>query len=300
MDRERVIDAHLHMISKGVIDELIAQAGAQGQDIQQRLASSRRRSRLGDREVVDVTPEEMAERWCAELDRFDIGKGVFMSFVPDSAYFRELIAARPDRLFACCTLDPTAPGAPEQLEREIREAGFVGVKLYPTNQCYRLSDPAARPFFEKVRELQIPVTIHYGISVAPTSELASGNPIDLHPVARDFPEVSFIVVHFGAAYLREVLEVFYHCENVYVDTSGTNNWRKVLPYEISLRDVFAKCLDVMGADHVIYGSDSGGVPSSYRDWVLLDQVDIVENRLGLSREEKRLILSENAERLYKI
>jgi predicted TIM-barrel fold metal-dependent hydrolase len=295
----RVIDAHLHMISKAVIDELMSRAAKQGSDIQQRLASSRRQSRVGDRIVQDIDPGRMAEWWCAELDKYEIDKAVYMSFVPDSAYFREFIAARPDRIFACCTLDPTAPDAVSRLESEVA-AGYVGVKLYPTNHCYRLSDAAARPFFEKVRDLGIPVAIHYGISVAPTSELSCANPVDLHPVARDFPEIPFIIVHFGAGYLGEVLELHYHCDNIYVDTSGTNNWRRNLPYDVSLRDVFAKCLDVMGADHILYGTDSGGVPSGYRDWVLLDQADIVENRLGLTDDEKRLVMRDNAVRLYKI
>lgn len=299
MTEYKIIDAHLHMISKTVIDELIARAAAEGNDIQQQLASSRRKSRIGDRVVQDIDPGEMAAWWCAELDKHAIDKAVYMSFVPDSDYFRRFAAARPDRLFACCTLDPTAPGAAEQLEREVA-AGYVGVKLYPTNQCYKLSDPAARPFFEKVRDLGIPVAIHYGISVAPTSELACGNPIDLHPVARDFPEIPFIIVHFGAGYLGQVLELHYHCENIYVDTSGTNNWRRCLPYEASLRDIFARCLDVMGPDHIIYGTDSGGVPSGYREWVLFDQRDIVENRLGLTADEGRLIMRDNAARLYKI
>lgn len=288
------------MISKAVLDELMKQAAAQAIDIQAELVKRRRRSGRGEREVLDIAAEEMAERWCAELDRAGIDKGVFMSFVPESVYFRELIAARRDRLFACCTMDPTDHRAPRLLESEIQEAGFVGVKLYPTNQCYRLSDVRARPFFEKARELKIPVAIHYGVSVAPTSNLGCANPIDLHPVARDFPEIPFIIAHFGAGYFRQVLELYYHCDNVYVDSSGTNNWRRCLPYEMSLRDVFVKCVDVMGPDHIIYGSDSGGVPSSYRDWVLVDQRDIVENRLGLTDGEKGLILRGNAERLYRL
>ncbi len=294
-----ILDSHMHMISKGVLGELMAQAAERGEDIQQGMARRRRGVKVGDRIIPDVSPEEMARRWCDELDRVGIDKAVFMSFVPDSDYFRAFIKARPKRLFACCTLDPTAPDAAEQLEEEIA-AGFVGVKVYPTNQCYRLSDPQARPFFEKALELGVPVTVHYGVSVAPTSDLACADPIDLHPVARDLPELSFIIAHFGAGYLESVLSLFYHCPNVHVDSSGTNNWRSLLPCELSLRDVFAKCVDVMGPERVLYGSDSGGVPSTYRDWVLLDQADIIEHRLGLSEGERRLVLRENAERLYKI
>ncbi|RJQ55960.1 MAG: amidohydrolase [Actinobacteria bacterium] len=279
------------------MDELGALAGGRGEDIQKGMARRRRRLRSGERTVPDATAAEMAVRWCEELDRVGVDKAVFMSFVPDSDYFRSFITARPRRIYACCTLDPTEPDAAEQLESEVA-AGFVGLKLYPTNQCYRLSDRAARPVLEKAQELRIPVVVHYGVSVAPTSDLACADPIDLHPVARDLPELPFIIVHFGAGYLHEVLNLFYHCPNVYVDTSGTNNWRALLPYEMSLRDVFAKCLEVMGAERIIYGSDSGGVPSSYREWVLADQADIVENRLGLSEAEKRLLLRGNAERVY--
>ncbi len=294
-----ILDSHLHLMVKAVFDESASQAAAAGDDVQQGLARRRRGVRVGERVVPDLPPEAMAERWCGELDRVGVDKAIFMSFVPDSDYFRAFIKTRPDRLFACCTLDPTSAEAPERLEKEIG-AGFVGVKLYPTNQCYRLSDPKARPFFEKALELGVAVVVHYGVSVAPASDLACADPIDLHPVARDLPELNFIIVHFGAGYLHSVLNLFYHCPNVSVDTSGSNNWRMLLPYRLSLRDVFAKCLDVMGPQRILYGSDSGGVPSTYRDWVLLDQSDIVEHRLGLSEEEKRLMLRGNAERLYRI
>ena len=80
-------------------------------------------------------------------------------------------------------------------------AGFRGVKLYPVNRCYRLSDPACRPFFEKANELGANMIIHYGVTVDPTGDLHYADPLDLSPVARDFPDLQFVIAHFGAGWL---------------------------------------------------------------------------------------------------
>ncbi len=81
------------------------------------------------------------------------------------------------------------------------QPGFRGVKLYPVNRCYRLSDPACRPFFEAANELKANMIIHYGVTVDPTGDLRYADPLDLSPVARDFPGLTFTIAHFGAGWL---------------------------------------------------------------------------------------------------
>ena len=52
--------------------------------------------------------------------------------------------------------------------------------------------------FEQAAELRAPIIVHYGVTVDPMGDLRYADPIDLSPVARDFPEITFMIAHFGA------------------------------------------------------------------------------------------------------
>lgn len=301
IDRSGIVDAHLHMIAAPLMAEWERATGADAGEVRAKIEEGRRRRggpAPGEIELPDVPAEEMARRWETTLLEQGVEQGVFMSFTPRSEYFRAFASARPDRIFACCTLDPREEGSAELVAREI-EAGSVGVKLYPVNQAYALSDERTRPFFAAVRELDVPVCIHYGVSVDGRADLRFADPTDLSPVARDFPEVPFVIAHFGAGYLREVLALSYQCPNVHVDTSGTNNWLKVMPYCQTLSEVFEICLDALGPQRVLFGTDSGAVPAGYRDWILAEQLAIID-ALGLAEPDRRAVIADNARRLYRL
>ena len=177
--------------------------------------------------------------------------------LPDSQWTRDFLAAAKGHIHALCNVDPARPEArAELLEREMA-AGFRGVKLYPVNRCYRLSDPACRPFFEKANELGANIIIHYGVTVDPTGDLRYADPLDLSPVARDFPDITFVIAHFGAGWLDSVLRLAYQCKNVCVDTSGTNNWMDYYVPKLTLAEVFERCLTSMGPERVLFGTDAG-------------------------------------------
>ncbi len=113
---------------------------------------------------------------------------------------------------------------------------------------------------------------------------------------KDFPDVSFVVAHFGAGYFREVLFLAYHVNNLYVDTSGRNLWVRYLPYPLSLEQVFRKTLDVLGPRRILYGSDSRMLSRGYRREVLQEQLRILRY-LELDREEISSIMGGNMSRL---
>ena len=49
------------------------------------------------------------------------------------------------------------------------------------------------------------------------------------PAAGRFPNVSFVVPHFGAGFLQETLMLGAQCNNAYVDTSSSNGWMRTHP-----------------------------------------------------------------------
>jgi uncharacterized protein len=218
-----------------------------------------------------------------------------MSVMPDSQWTRDFITAANGHVTALCNVDPRDPGAPVLLEKEMA-AGFKGVKLLPVNRCYHVSDPACRPFFEKANELKASVCIHYGVTVDPTGDLRFADPIDLSPVARDFPDTSFVIAHFGAGWLDSVLRLAYQCKNVCVDTSGTNNWMDYHVPKMTLSEVFERALTAVGPERILFGTDSG-TTAAYRTWIKYQQVRVLEE-LGLSEKDRDLILRGNAARIY--
>ena len=170
--------------------------------------------------------------------------------------------------------------------------GYLGLKLYPTTDGYLISSKDVYPVFEEAQSLGWPIVIHLGITLEYESDLRFANPIELHTVAKDFPNLSFVIPHFGAGFFRELLFLGYHINNIFVDTSGLNRWRSYVPYELSLEQVFKKTVEVFGAEKIIYGTDSRFCHIGYRDNVLSEQLEILRN-LNLSDAELSLIFGQN-------
>ena len=123
-----------------------------------------------------------------------------------------------------------------------------------------------RPFFERAGELSVPMIVHYGVSVDPNADLRMADPLDLSPVARDFPEVTFVIAHFGAGYLGNVLKLAYQYPNICVDSSGTNNWMDFMPYPMTLAQVFETCVTALGPERILFGTDANTM-GPYREWI---------------------------------
>ncbi|MDI6900563.1 MAG: amidohydrolase family protein [Anaerosomatales bacterium] len=293
--RGDVVDAHCHLFSVGLFEEYLAKH-PDAHPRFRRALEERRFGRRGE-PLPDLDAAAMAEWYVRRINEAGIAKAVVVSVIEDSQYTRDFIAAANGHVAALCNLDPRSPRAPELLRREMA-AGFKGVKLLPVNRCYRLSDEACRPFFETAAELGAAVTVHYGVTVDPSGDMRYADPTDLSPVARDFPEVTFIIAHFGAGYLREALRLGYQCKNVCLDSSGTNNWMDYDPHGFTLAEVFERALTALGPERVMFGTDSG-TTAPYRRWIRYQQLRTLEE-LGLSATDIDLVARGNAVRIFRL
>ncbi|HID29827.1 MAG TPA: amidohydrolase, partial [Desulfobacterales bacterium] len=147
----------------------------------------------------------------------------------------------------------------------------------------------------------IPVLIHFGIlgdggGIAWHQNI---NPLRLHDVAKAFPGVNFVIPHFGCGYLRETLHLCWACRNVYVDTSGSNDWMRWMPGDLTVKALFRKYLETIGPERIIFGSDSSWFPRGFAVRYLQDQVRACRE-LGLSHDALQKIFGSNAARLLKI
>lgn len=293
-----VIDAHTHLFTVGLLEEVLAKQPPEAMGRFREGLKSRKWGRPGREQTLpDLTPEETARFYVDRINAAGVQKALVMSVMPDSQWTRDFIVAAKGHVQACCNVDPRDPDAPALLERDMA-AGFKGVKLLPVNRCYSVADPACRPFFEKAAELKAPVVIHFGVTVDPTGDLRYADPIDLSPVARDYPDLPFVIAHFGAGWLDSVLRLAYQCKNVCVDTSGTNNWMDYYVPKMTLAEVFERALMAVGPERVLFGTDAG-TTAAYRTWIKYQQVRTLEE-MGLSDRDRDLVLRGNAARIFKM
>lgn len=288
-----IIDAHTHVFTVGLLQEMVDSMPEAPEGFRKGL----KRRQWGRRANVlpDLTPAEAATWYVGRVRDAGIARAVVMAIALDNQWTREFLTAANGHVVAATHLDPRDPASIPLLEREA-EFGFRGVKLMPVNRGYALSAPACAPFFDKLGELGLPATIHYGVSVDSTSDLRFASPIDLSPVARDHPETQFVIAHFGAGWLPDVLRLAYQCKNVCVDTSGTNNWLDSFVPKMTLPEVFEAALIALGPERILFGTDSG-TTAPYREWIAFSQRRILEE-LGLSDGDRDLILRGNAARIF--
>ena len=243
---------------------------------------------------------EQARRWVAELDKYGIRAIGFVTGGGND-HLAEVCSWYPDRFIGFAHHSPFLPDAVERLEWAITEGGLRAYKLLAPNIEEPIEDPAAYPVWEKCAELNIPVLIHFGIQggAGGTAWHENINPLKLHNVAKSFPEVSFVIPHFGCAWERETLQLCWACPNVSVDTSGSNQWIRWVPGEVTVKYLFRKYYETIGPGRIIFGSDSSWFPRGFAFRYLQDQVrDCLD--LNMSDEHIQQIFAGNAARLLKI
>jgi predicted TIM-barrel fold metal-dependent hydrolase len=122
-------------------------------------------------------------------------------------------------------------------------------------------------------------------------DISFGNPLDLHAPAMAFPNLPFIIPHFGAGMFREALMVADLCPNIYLDTSSSNSWIRYNP-GLTLRNVFHQAMEVGGEERLLFGTDSSFFPRGWVRAVYETQAEIVPE------DAAQKIFHENFERLF--
>ena len=85
-------------------------------------------------------------------------------------------------------------------------------------------------------------------------------------------------------------------QNIWFDTSSSNSWIDLNP-GLTLKDVFARSLDVVGSRRLLFGTDSSFFPRGWQRGVYDRQVEILTD-LGLSADDRHAVLHGNFERIF--
>lgn len=132
----------------------------------------------------------------------------------------------PDFLSYCAGIgqDSLSPEKHEQsvamAEQHLLRPSCVGLKIYAGYSHYNLDDPLYYPFYELARRYKKPVAVHMGATAHARALLRYCHPMQMDQVAVSFPDVSFVMCHFGNPFLMDAAAVVEKNANVSVDLSG--------------------------------------------------------------------------------
>jgi predicted TIM-barrel fold metal-dependent hydrolase len=257
-------------------------------------------------ELPGTDPAELAGRWVDELDRNHVGRAALIASVPgDEESVSAAVGKYPDRFYGYYMCNPLAPEALDRAEKALA-GGLQGVCFFPAMHRYSIQDERVRAILKLTASRpRTIVFVHCGVlSVGVRKKLGLpspfdmkySNPIDLHAVALEFPSLPFVIPHFGAGYFREALMVGDLCPNVYLDTSSSNDWVKYQTETMTLAQVFRRAIDVLGAERLLFGTDSSWFPRGWQRGVYEAQSQAVMDA-GVPKAEGSLIFGGNLRRL---
>lgn len=194
----------------------------------------------------------------------------------------------PDRFLGLAGVDPTeGMNGVRELEKLVREYGFVGAHSYP--HWFELAPDHARyyPFYAKCVELDVPIQLQVGQSLIYDKSFprrSVGRPITLDAVACDFPELKLVGIHIGIPWTDEMIAMAWKHANVYIgsDAHAPRYWP----------ESFVNYINSYGQDKVIFGTD----------FPVLDFAETLRqiDALDLRETPKRKLLRDNALRLYRL
>jgi len=223
----------------------------------------------------------------------------------------------PDRFKAFAHLPfNSMDAALKELARALDELGFVGVLITSNVGGRYLHTPDFFPFWQEVNRRRVPVFMHpsnspyYQDDETPTllsfpfDTTLSATKLLYGGLFERFPDTVLILAHLGgtlpylarridlgfdvpaffAAYKRISRRPSEYMKKLYVDTAL--GWH---------RGAFNCARDLVGIDHIVYGTDYFIVGSKFMDWTN----EFLEG-LDLSAVEREKIYSQNAAQILKI
>lgn len=233
---------------------------------------------------------------------------------------KRVVELYPDNFAGVCQL-PQSPGVPiarstRELERCVRELGFVGCNLNPDPSGGHwtsppLTEPSWYPFYEKMVELDVPAMIHVSASCNPCFHATGAHYINADTTAfmqliqgdlfHDFPTLRLIIPHGGGAIpyhwgryrgLADMLKrpplAEHVMKNVFFDTCV---------YHQAGIDLLVRVIDV---DNILFGSEMIGAVRGIdpETGFYFDDTKRYIDALSIPESDKSRILEKNARRVF--
>lgn len=238
----------------------------------------------GHIEMLDAARIDRAFLLAPKMGR----RGLPGSWELDAGTVSKVVDEHPDRFSGILGINPyDGLRGVRELERAVRDHGFIGAHIYPHWFELAPDDRRFYPFYAKCAELDIPVQIQVGHCLKYTDEQplpSVGRPFTLDTVACDLPELKLVGIHLGWPWTDEMISVAYKHPNVYVagDAYAPRYWP----------ESFVHFANSWGKEKVVFGTD----------WPIVGHARARQEieELKLRPEAAALILGGNALRLYDI
>jgi uncharacterized protein len=141
-----------------------------------------------------------------------------------------------------------------ELTRQL-DLGAAALKLHPVHGGFGVDDPELFPAYALLVERGVPLIVHCGTSNFPGSMNEFADPVRLHPVLRNFPQLQIVLAHGGRGWWYDAaafLALSY--DTVWLELSGLPPKR--LPTYYARYDLGRL------ASRWIFGTDWPGVPGT--------------------------------------
>ena len=199
-----------------------------------------------------------------------------------------LVTEHPN-LIPFINLDPLMgePAMTAEIANRVNNHGARGIKLHPASQRFFPNDRRLWPAYRSAQQLGLPVVYHAGIFSTNTRYSQPSNFVE---VLESFPSLTVVMAHLGLGYYDEAVSLAETYANLQFDCSAVIN-RTEAGGGLSDADITV-LIRKIGVERVMFGSD----------FPFFDPVTAVERffKLDFSEQEKRLILADNAIRIYRL
>ena len=200
-------------------------------------------------------------------------KAIVSDFVEGNAELAREIEPHPE-LFGYVTINPHYPERSiEELDKYLRLPKFVGAKFHCGYAGVPIDGEALRKLLPAAAEKNVPILIHCW---------GHGEPTRVLRIAREFPQIRFIMGHGGVVAWQEAVETMKAAPNVYTEFSSSR----------SERGRVRATIDQVGCSRILFGSDLGLFDPAY-DMGVYEDAD-------LTPAERRAIMYDNATELFRL
>jgi predicted TIM-barrel fold metal-dependent hydrolase len=243
-----------------------------------------------------------------ELALQGVEKAAIIASVPgDHNSVMAAVQRFPERFYGYAMVNPTEPNAIVQVKTALASGSIRGLCFFPAMHRYSIQDDRVAALLDLVAaQPGVIAFVHCGVlsvgirkklGLPSLFDMRFSNPIDLHAVALRYPQIRFVVPHFGAGYFREALMLCDLCPNIFLDTSSSNSWMRYEEAHLDLRAVYRRALDVAGPRRLLFGTDSSFFPRGWNAQVFEAQTKALYE-IGIPSETARLIFHDNLLHLF--
>jgi predicted TIM-barrel fold metal-dependent hydrolase len=299
-----MFDAHAHWLPREIIDNAHFFSNAWG-DIERQLA------------LMDKFHIEKALLLYPTSDAYKQMGGLLEVARIYNNSIAEVVKKYPQRFIGGAILPVDEPKEMvKEFERATEELGFKAVSLATSFEGVYLDDDRFHPLYEKAEASNTPLFVHpqtinpIGYErvkdplLTPVIEFVFDTTICIGKlmttgILRRFPNLKFVFAHFGGVtpFIKERFDSIYnmlrgrnivkdlyalpseYLKQIYVDTSGATS-----------RSTLMSTLEMVGAEHTLWGSDYPSNPDISASIAAIEELDI-------PAEEKKKILGANIEQI---